>query len=51
MMLSLLGVGGATTGLDGTIYLCGFAEEKDPQKMGFTFGNLYARLRLLIYHP
>jgi len=43
--------GGATTAPDGTIYFCGFVEERDPQKIGFTFGNLNARFRLLIYHP
>lgn len=41
--------GGATTGPDGTIYFCGFVEEKDPQKVGYTFGKFCARFRLLIY--
>lgn len=43
--------GGAATGPDNTIYFCGFVEEKDPSKAGYAFGNLDARLRLLIYHP
>lgn len=41
--------GGATTGPDGTIYFCAFVEEKDPQKVGKTFGKINARFRLLIY--
>jgi hypothetical protein len=43
--------GGGTTGPDGTIYFCGFVEEKDPNQVGTTFGILSARLRLLIFRP
>jgi hypothetical protein len=43
--------GGATTGPDGTVYFCAFVEEKDPQRVGHTFGRINARFRLLIYRP
>lgn len=48
----LLGVGGATTGPDGTIYLCGAVEEKDTQKAaGKVGGRVPFQMRLIIYHP
>ncbi len=43
--------GGAATGPDNAVYFCGFVEEKDPAKAGYTFGSIRARLRLLIYRP
>lgn len=49
--LNMAPSGGATTGPDGTIYFCGFVEEKNPQKISQTFGKVSARLRLLIYRP
>ena len=43
--------GAGTTGLDGTIYFCGYVEEKNPEFASRYFGNLPVRLRLLIYKP
>jgi hypothetical protein len=49
--LRLLGVGGATTGLDGTIYFCGAVEinnlERNAGKVG---GRVPFELRLIIHH-
>ena len=48
----LLGVGGATMGPDGTIYLCGAVREKDPQKAAGKVGGVEDfKMRLIIYHP
>lgn len=48
----LLGVGGATTGPDGTIYLCGAVREKDHQKAAGKVGGVEDfQMRLIIYHP
>ncbi len=49
--LNMAPSGGAATGPDGTIYFCGFVEEKNREEASFKFGNIPARLRLLIYHP
>jgi hypothetical protein len=43
--------GGGATGIDGTIYFCGYVEENDPHQVARTFGKIPARLRLLIYRP
>ena len=43
--------GGATTAPDGKIYMVAFVEENDPEKVGYIFGRIPTRLRLLIYHP
>ena len=43
--------GGATTAPDGKVYFVAFVEEKIPDKVGYIFGNIPTRLRLLIYHP
>jgi hypothetical protein len=43
--------GAGTTGLDGTIYFCGYVEEKNPEFAARHFGNLPVRLRLLMYKP
>ena len=48
----LLGVGGATTGADGTIFLCGAVEEKDSQKAaGKVGGRVPFQMRLIIFNP
>jgi len=43
--------GGAATGPDGTIYFCGFVEDKGPAATGMYSTNVSARLKLLIYKP
>lgn len=43
--------GGATIAPDGTIYMVVFVEENNPEKVGYIFGRIPTRLRLLIYHP
>ncbi len=43
--------GGGATGPDGTLYFCGFVEERNPEKVGFVLGKIPARLRLLMYKP
>lgn len=43
--------GGAGTGPDGTIYFCGYVEEKNPELAGLELGNIGMKLKLLIYKP
>jgi len=46
----LLGVGGATTGPDGTVYLCGAVQEKNSKKAaGKVGGHELFQMRLIIY--
>ncbi len=48
----VLGVGGATTGPDGTIYLCGAVQEKNIDKAaGKAGGSEPFQMRLIMYHP
>lgn len=48
----LLGIGGATTGPNGTIYFCGAVQEKDQKKAaGKVGGHEPFQMRLLMYHP
>jgi hypothetical protein len=48
----VLGVGGATTGPDGTIYFCAAVEEKNVEKAAGKVGGLVPfSMRMLILHP
>ena len=48
----VLGVGGATTGPDGTIYFCAAVEEKNAERVaGKVVGKVPFSMRLVIFHP
>ncbi len=48
----VLGVGGATTAPDGTIYFCGAVQEKDDKKVAGKAGGVEPfSMRLIIYKP
>lgn len=49
--LRVYGCEGATVGPDGTVYICGEAELKDPSKATSYVGKIPVSLQLLIYKP
>jgi hypothetical protein len=49
--LRVYGCEGASVGPDGTVYICGEVEVRDPSKATSHVGNIPVSLQLLIYKP